>query len=99
MVGRVRPVMSQPRKQEIHVQGERVVLGGLLLYFDLQKVWRRVAVTQRGFPVDDCARDGRGALSERSEFANTVINRRTGGRRKRSVLQIPSTITFVNSNI
>ena len=56
-------------------------------------------VTQRGFLVDDCASDGRGALSERSEFANTAINRRTGGRRKRSVLLVPFTITFVNSNI
>ena len=44
-----------------------------------------VQTTQQGFLVDDCASDDRGALSERSEFANTVIHRRTGGRRKRSV--------------
>lgn len=91
----MRPVMGQLRKQEIHVQGERYYFEGVWFYINLQKVWRRVAVTQRGFPVDDCASDGRGALFERSEFANTAINRRTGGRRKRSVLQIPSTITFV----
>ena len=57
-----------------------------------------VSVTQQGFPVDDRASDGRGALSERSEFANTVIHRRTGGHRKRSVLLYHSTGPFVNSN-
>ena len=68
---------------------------GIIVILRLTESMVEGSVTQRGFPVDDCASDGRGALFERSEFANTDINRRTGVHRKRSVLPIPSSITFV----